>query len=231
MAERLVAPDDELVELPDGVEDALAASFGVAGLAAWLGLSYRGNLQDGETVLVLGATGAVGIIAVQAAKLLGAGWVVAAGRSREGLERASRLGADTTVRLDAESGLADAFVDACDGRLDLTIDPLWGEPAAAAIQAMSFQGRLVQIGQSASPDATISSGAVRGKALSILGHTSPGVPPEVRRDAYRRMMRHAAAGELTVDYEVLPLEQVTEAWERQAASPGRKLVLVPGDVP
>jgi len=231
MAERLVAPDDELVELPDGVEDALAASFGVAGLAAWLGLGFRGNLQHGETVLVLGATGAVGIIAVQGAKLLGAGRVVAAGRSEEGLERARRLGADATVRLDADGDLADAFIEACDGRLDLTIDPVWGEPAAAAVRASSFQARLVQIGQSASPDATLSSGAVRGKALSILGHTSPGVPAEVRRDAYEQMLRHAAAGELTVDYELLPLAQVAEAWERQAASPGRKLVLVPGDVP
>ncbi|HXD59074.1 MAG TPA: zinc-binding dehydrogenase [Thermoleophilaceae bacterium] len=231
MAERLVAPDDELVELPEGVEDPLAASFGVAGLAAWLGLTYRGNLQHGETVLVLGATGAVGSIAVQGAKLLGAGWVVAAGRSEEGLKRAEQLGADATVRLDAGPDLADAIVDACDGRLDLTIDPLWGEPAAAAVLASSFQARLVQIGQSASPEATLPSGAVRGKALSILGHTSPGVPVEVRRDAYSQMLRHAAAGELTVDYELLPLDQVAQAWERQAASPGRKLVLAPGDVP
>jgi NADPH:quinone reductase-like Zn-dependent oxidoreductase len=231
MAERLVAPDDELVELPEGVEDALAASFGVAGLAAWLGLGFRGNLQHGETVLVLGATGAVGIIAVQGAKLMGAGRVVAAGRSEEGLERARQLGADATVRLDGEGDLAEALVEACDGRLDLTIDPLWGEPAAAAVRASSFQARLVQIGQSAGADATLSSGAIRGKALAILGHTSPGVPAEVRRDAYSQMLRHAAAGELTVDYELLPLSEITQAWERQAASPGRKLVLVPGDVP
>jgi NADPH:quinone reductase len=231
MAERVVAPDDELVELPDGVEDALAASLGVAGLAAWLALGFRGNLQDGETVLVLGATGAVGAIAVQGAKLLGAGRVVAAGRSEQGLERALQLGADATVQIGAGDDLAGAFAEAADGQLDLTIDPLWGEPAAAAIRATSFRGRLVQVGQSASPESTIPSGAVRGKALSILGHTNFAVPPDVRRDAYREMLRHAAAGELTVDYELLPLARVDDAWERQAASPGRKLVLAPGDVP
>jgi NADPH2:quinone reductase len=231
MAERVAAPDDELIELPEGVEDALAASFGVAGLAAWLGLSFRGNLQHGETVLVLGATGAVGTIAVQGAKLLGAGRVVAAGRNEKGLERARQLGADAAVRLDAEGDLAEAFSAAAEGQLDLTIDPIWGEPAAAAVRATSFQGRLVQIGQSASAESTLPSGPLRGKAMSILGHTNFAVPPEVRRDAYRQMLRHAAAGELTVDYELLPLERVAEAWERQLASPGRKLVLVPGDVP
>jgi len=231
MAERLVAPDDELLELPDGVEDALAACLGVAGLAAWLALDWRGNLQDGETVLVLGASGAVGAIAVQGAKLLGAGRVVAAARSEAGLERAQQLGADATVHLDGDGDLAEALSEACDGQLDLTIDPLWGEPAAAAIQASSFGARLVQIGQSASPESTITSGAVRGKTLSILGHSNPAVPADVRQDAYRQMLRHAAAGELTVDYELLPLAQVADAWERQAASPGRKLVLAPGDVP
>jgi NADPH2:quinone reductase len=231
MAERVVAPDDELVELPDGVEEAQAACFGVAGLAAWLGLEWRGNLTDGETVLVLGASGAVGEIAVQAAKLLGAGRVVAAGRSAEGLERARQLGADATVQIGAPGDLAEAFADAANGQINLTIDPLWGEPAAAAIRATSFGGRLVQIGQSASPEATIESGAVRGRLISILGHTNFAAPAEVRRDSYQRMLRHATAGELTVDYEVLPLERVGDAWERQAGSPGRKLVLVPGDVP
>ena len=67
--------------------------------------------------------------------------------------------------------------------------------------------------------------------LSILGHSNPAVPADVRQDAYRQMLRHAAAGELTVDYELLPLARVADAWERQAASPGRKLVLAPGDVP
>jgi NADPH2:quinone reductase len=232
MAERVAVKDDQLVELPDGVEDALAASFGVAGLAAWLSVEWRGDLREGETVLVLGASGAVGLIAVQAAKLLGAGRVVAAARSDKGLERAQELGADATVKLGGEQeDLAEAMADACHGQLDLVIDPLWGEPAAAALKASSFGGRLVQLGQSAGVEATIASGWIRTKLVSILGHTNFAAPVEIRNDAYLRMVRHAAAGELTVDYELLPLERVSEAWERQKASPHLKLVLSPSGVP
>jgi NADPH:quinone reductase-like Zn-dependent oxidoreductase len=231
LAERVVAPDDALEELPEGVEDALAACFGIAGLAAWLALEWRGDIREGETVLVLGASGAVGTIAVQAAKLLGAGHVVAAGRSEEGLERARRLGADSTVRLDQEGDLAEAIKRAAGGQIDLTIDPVWGAPAAAAVRASAFRGRLVQIGQSASTEASLDSGAIRGRMLEILGHTNFAAPAEVSRNAYQQMLRHAAAGELTVDYELVPFARVADAWGRQAASPGRKLVLVPGDVP
>jgi NADPH2:quinone reductase len=232
MAERAVATDENVVGIDgDGVDDALAACFGVAGLAAWLALEWRGDVREGETVLVLGASGAVGAIAVQAAKLLGAGRVVAAARSHSGLERARELGADATVKLDAHDDLAAAFSEAADGQLDLVIDPLWGEPGAAAIEATSYGGRVVQLGQSASKEAVIESGWIRTKLLSILGHTNFAAPADVRRAAYLRMVQHAAAGELTVDHEVLPLERVAEAWQRQDASPGLKLVLSPSGVP
>jgi NADPH:quinone reductase-like Zn-dependent oxidoreductase len=231
MAERKAVGDDEVIELPGEVDDALAACFGVAGLAAWLALDWRGDLRQGETVLVLGASGAVGAIAVQAAKLLGAGRVVAAARSERGLERARELGADATVKLDEQENLVDAFLEAADGQLDLTIDPVWGAPASAALDATAFGGRLVQLGQSASPEATLKSGSIRSKLVSILGHTNFAAPAEVRRDAYLRMVRHAGAGELTVDHELLPLERVAEAWDRQQASPNLKLVLSPSGVP
>jgi NADPH:quinone reductase len=231
LAERAVASDDNVVEIDADVDDALASCFGVAGLAAWLALEWRGDLREGETVLVLGASGAVGAIAVQAAKLLGAGRVVAAARSQKGLERARSLGADATVKLDEHDDLAAAFLDACDGQLDLTIDPVWGEPGAAAVKATSFGGRLVQLGQSAGKEATLESGWIRAKLLSILGHTNFAAPAEVRNQAYLRMVSHAAADELTVDYEVMPLERVAEAWNLQEASPHRKLVLSPSGVP
>jgi len=178
-------------------------------------------------VLVLGATGAVGTIAVQAAKLLGAGRVVAAARDASGLARARELGADATVDLAAEGDLAEAFKQAAGGGLDVTVDPLWGEPAMAAARASAQGGRIVQLGQSASPEATLPSSVVRGQALAILGHTNFSTPGAVKADAYRRMVIHAAEGDLTVDHDILPLEQVTEAWRRQAAFPRRKLVLTP----
>jgi NADPH:quinone reductase len=180
-------------------------------------------------VLVLGASGPVGLVAVQAARLLGAGRVVAAARSREGLERAHELGADATVALDAGApeDVASAIRDAAGGPVDVTVDPLWGEPVVAAIHAAAERGRVVQIGQSAGPEATLPSGAVRGKMLSILGHTTLEAPREVVDRAYLRLVEHAAAGPLVMDHEVLPLDRAADAWRRQEELPRRKLVLRP----
>ena len=91
-----------MLTVPDGVDDALAACLGVAGLAAWPLLEWRARLRPGERVLILGASGAAGQIAVQAAKLLGAGRVVAAARSEEGRSRALELGADAAVDLSGD---------------------------------------------------------------------------------------------------------------------------------
>ena len=226
-AERVVVREQTAVELPDGADDALAACFGIAGLAAWLALEWRAQLRRGETVLVLGASGPVGQLAVQAAGLLGAGRVVAAARSVDGLERARQLGADETVQIGAAEDLAGAFRAAAGGGVDVVVDPLWGEPAAAATEAANEGARHVQIGQSAGASSMIASRVVRGKMLSILGHTNFGAPPEVKAAAYRRMVEHALAGELTVDFERIRLAQVADAWALQREYPHRKLVLVP----
>ncbi|MGH7359093.1 MAG: quinone oxidoreductase family protein, partial [Candidatus Rokuibacteriota bacterium] len=128
-AELATAPRDRLVPVPEGIDPAVAAALGTAGLAAWLPLTWRAPLSPGENVLVLGATGTVGLIAVQAARLLGASRVVAAGRRRKGLERAVRYGADATVELANTSTLADSVRRACgsDGPT-LVFDPGGGEP-------------------------------------------------------------------------------------------------------
>lgn len=228
IAEQVLVAKGDLIPVPEAVDDALAVSFGIAGLAAWLSLEWRARLEQGETVLVLGASGPVGQIAVQAARLLGAGRVIAAARNPEGLGRAEELGADATVRLDEGGDLAQAFRDAGGGGVDVIVDPLWGEPAVAAIAAVNQGARLVQIGQSAGAEATIASAAVRGKLLAILGHTNFAAPPEVKRAAYTRMLEHAAAGDLTADVERVPLAEASAAWERQQAGPHRKLVITPG---
>ena len=112
-----------------GRRSALAAGLGIAGLAGWLPLAWRAPLEGGEHVLVLGATGSVGLVAVQVAKLLGAARVVAAGRSVAGLERAAEVGADATIRLDEAEDLVAAFKDAFGGEgPNYVFDPLWGEP-------------------------------------------------------------------------------------------------------
>jgi NADPH:quinone reductase-like Zn-dependent oxidoreductase len=227
MAERALIDPASTYEVPDGVSDGVAVALGISGLAAWLALTWRAQLKQGEHVLVLAASGVLGQIAVQAAKLLGAGRVVAAARSRERLERCLELGADAAVRFGEPADLSAALTEAADGRVDVVVDPLWGEPLVAAIDAASFGARIVQLGAGAGADAMIPSAAIRGKMLVLMGHTNFAAPPEVKREAYRRLADAAAAGDIRVEVDPLPLERVAEAWRRLAAGSHRKIVLVP----
>ncbi len=227
MAERALVDPRSTYPVPDGVPDGVAVALGISGLAAWLALTWRAELKQGEHVLVLAASGVLGQIAVQAAKLLGAARVVAAARSREGLERCMALGADASVRLDEPADLPAALAEAADGRIDVVVDPLWGEPLVAALNAASFGARIVQLGAGAGADAMVPSAAIRGKMLVIMGHTNFAAPPEVKREAYRRLAEAAAAGEVKVEVDPLALAQVGEAWRRLAAGSHRKIVLVP----
>lgn len=225
-AERTLADETTAVEIPDDISDALAAAIGIPGMTAWIALEWRAKLRKGETVLVLGATGSLGKMAVQAAKLLGAGRVIAAGRSQEELARTKELGADATVNLSQEN-LVDELKKAAEGPLQVILDPLWGAPGAAATQAASPHARFVQLGQSAGPEATLTSSVVRGKMLNILGHTNLAVDWELKAEAYRKLLGHALAGHLTVDYEELKLDETPAAWKRQATSPHRRLLITP----
>jgi len=228
MAERVAIGDSMAISVPDGADPAVAAGLGIAGLAGWLPLAWRAPLQGGENVLVLGATGAVGLVAVQTAKLLGAARVVAAGRSAEGLERAASVGADATVRLDADDLVA-AFKDAFGGEgPSYVFDPVWGAPVAAAIQAAVPRATIVNLGQSAGATAELASAAVRFKNLSILGHTNFAVPEDELTEHYHRLVGHVTAGEIAFDVDRIPLDDVASAWQRQAeGAGGTKLVLVP----
>lgn len=228
MAEQVAVGDAMAIPVPAGADPAVAAGLGIAGLAGWLPLAWRAPLQGGENVLVLGATGAVGLVAVQAAKVLGAGRVVAAGRSAAGLERAAELGADATVRLDADDLVA-AFKEAFAGEgPSYVFDPLWGPPVAAAVQAAVPRATIVNLGQSAGATAELASAAVRFKSLSILGHTNYAVPEDELTDHYRRLVGHVAAGDIVFDVERVPLDDVASAWQRLAeGAGGTKLVLVP----
>jgi NADPH2:quinone reductase len=227
LAERTLLEEADLFAVPEGLDPAVAVGLGIAGLAAWLGLEWSARLREGETVLVLAASGTVGQVAVQAAKLLGAGRVVAAARSADGLARAAELGADATVALGDGSADPEELREAAGGGIDVTIDPLWGEPGIAALKAANRFARHVAIGQSAAPEAAIACVDVRSKPLSIVGHTNYAVPLADRRRAFERMAAHAVAGELEVDVERVPLAEAPAAWERLKAGPGVKLVVVP----
>jgi NADPH2:quinone reductase len=228
IAERAPVGDAHAIEVPDGADPAVAAGLGIAGLAGWLPFAWRAPLRGGENVLVLGATGSVGLVAVQTAKLLGAARVVAAGRSAAGLERAAECGADETLRLDEAGDLVQAFKGAFDGEgPSYVFDPLWGEPATAAIKAAVPRATIVNLGQSAGATAELASADVRFKSLSILGHTNFAVAPDELAQHYGRLVRHVVAGDIRFDVERVPLDSVGDAWRRQAEGAGTKLVVVP----
>jgi NADPH:quinone reductase-like Zn-dependent oxidoreductase len=210
MAERAEA-GGVAVEVPEGADPALAAALGVAGLAGWMPVAVRAPVRAEDRVLVLGATGTAGEVALQAARLLGAAHIVAAGRDPGRLERALELGADDAVALDGDFG-----------EPTYVFDPLCGEPLERAVAAAAPGARIVQLGQSAGPTATLASADVRSKQLELYGYSNFAVPEDVLTEQYRTLVRHAVAGEIRLDLERIGLDEVEAAWSR----PG-KLVVVP----
>jgi NADPH:quinone reductase-like Zn-dependent oxidoreductase len=201
LAERVVASAELELRLPDDVDPALAAAAGIAGIAAWVPAAWKAKVREGDRVLVLGGTGAVGRLAAQAARLLGAAHVVA-------------VGSKDLDRIAGEFG-EDGFT--------VCIDPVWGEPLADALQYAQRHARVVHVGQSAGPASPLRSADVRGKELTILGHSNFALSKDERERAYLELLDHLVAGRLTLDYETFGLEDVAAAWEHQR---GGKSVVV-----
>jgi NADPH:quinone reductase len=231
MAETVAMSESALVTLPVGVAPTEVAALGLSAIAAFMALTWRGELADGETVIVLGAGGVVGQAAVQLARLHGAARVVAAARSEEGQQRALAAGADQVIALDTDDvdELAVRLGAACDGSADLIIDPLFGVPAAAALRCLRMGGRLVNLGGSADERCPLDSSTLRSRSLRLLGYTNNELTGEQMGEAMTTVAQHAADGNLSVAHEVVPLEQAADAWQRQAQGRtiGRRLVLVP----
>lgn len=224
-------PEKDAVPLDHDVDPPLVGALGLSAIAAWMALTWRGELADGEQVIVLGAGGVVGQVAVQTARLHGARRVVAGCRSEASADRARRLGTDAVVRLDTDDveALAERFRDACDGPSDLVLDPLFGAPAAAALRALGQYGRLVNLGGSAGATAPVDSATLRSRSLRLLGYTNNELTPQQKAEALDAVLGHAAAGRLALDYERVPLDDTAAAWHRQArGAAGRRIVLTPG---
>jgi NADPH:quinone reductase-like Zn-dependent oxidoreductase len=225
MAERAPVDPAFSYTVPDGLDPGLAVTCGIAGLAAWLPLEWRARLQPGESVLVLGASGVVGQIGVQAAKLLGAGRVVAAARSADVLERLLERGADEIVVLaDADGGTALRNAGGSRG-YDVVLDAVYGPPLEAAMPATAEGARVVTVGAPAGDRATIAFGHLYTR--THFGYSNDQAPFEVRREAYERLTGHVDAGDIVIEVERVPLDRIADAWQRQARSPHRKLAIVP----
>ncbi len=225
-AARTLAYGATALRIGEDADPGVACALGIAGVAAHASLVHRAAMQPGEHVVVLGATGVVGVVAVQVARLLGAASIVAVGRDRERLEATRNLGATATARI-GEDDIETTIHEATGDGADVVIDMLCGPPAEAALEAMAIGGRLVQLGRSAAETMAIGSATVRGRTLSIIGHTNMLTPPSVRHAAHLWMIERAMKGELEVEVEAVPLRDVADAWERQQTSPGHKLVLAP----
>ena len=228
MAEYYVAEESAIVALPDSVSDDLVAALGLSAIAAWMALTWRGGLQTGEHVLVLGASGTVGQVGIQVARLLGAGRVIGACRDAQGRQRATELGADAVVDLTGDaSEIASRLTEATGGRLDLVLDPVWGQPAEAATRVLSTRGRLVNLGSGAGQQANLSSATLRGGELSVLGYTNNRLSPEQKAAALLEILGHAAHGRIDADRETLPLADVGSGWARCGKAPYRRAVMIP----
>src|SRR5262249_28124983 len=230
MAQRTVVPRALTFPIPENVNDETAAALPNPGVSAWLSLTYRAKLVRGENVLILGATGVTGKLAVKIAKLLGADRVVAAGRNQQALNALPHLGADATISLALpDTELSEAFLrEAGQSGFQVVIDYVWGRPVEVFLAAttrrefavIKSETRFVQVGESAAPTISLPAAVLRSAALTILG--TAGIPPrDVLLGAFQQVMAYAAKGELQIDTERVPLANIENAWQRDPS--GRRL--------
>jgi NADPH:quinone reductase-like Zn-dependent oxidoreductase len=226
LAELVPVPDSAGFPVPAGIDPGLAAALGVAGIVGWVSLDHRAHLQTGETVLVLGAGGSAGQLAMQSARILGAGRVVGAARGKD-LGQAADRGADAVVDLADDQAIDAGLAAAAPGGYDVIVDFLWGAPAPHAMDHANVGARYIQVGSAAGPTSTITASAIRNKLLTLVGQGTVGTPAEVRRAAYAQLMRHATDGKFTLDLEQTRLDDISQTWEHLKAGPSRKLVVTP----
>ena len=228
-AERIaLTEDDFMVELPAGIDVRQAAGLGGStGITAWMALEWTAKLKPGDTVLILGATGLVGSTAVQIAKILGAGRVVAAGRSSAGLDAARAGGADAVVNvIDERDRLTEAFAEATNGGPNVIFDPVSGRIAQCALNAARPGARFVQIGR-ASGDGFPVPPTLVAKSLTIAGYANFAAPSAIRKQAYRKILENIALGTLHAAVDVRLLDDVTEAWESSKRAGHAKILVQP----
>jgi NADPH:quinone reductase-like Zn-dependent oxidoreductase len=222
LAEFLLTDRATCIPVPDGLDSAAAAAVGVVGTSADMSLR-RAGLRAGESVLVLGATGPFGTAFLQLARLAGAERVIAAGRNPERLAQVS--GADGTVVLGDEP--LPGQLASLGGPVDLVVDPVWGPWAESALSCLKPGGRYLNVGAAAGDGTPFHVELLRAAQLTLIGFSATRAQPADVFASYQRVAALAAAGSLALPTASYPLEEAAQAWEAQASSPGKKIIVTP----
>jgi NADPH:quinone reductase-like Zn-dependent oxidoreductase len=226
MAEQTLVDPRRTINLPENLDDVAAAALANPGMSCFAALIERAHFQAGETVLINGATGAAGIVAVQVAKQLGARKVIVTGRNIQELEALRSLGADAVIPFDLrpenmrgvedfEAALRSTFAEG----LDVVIDYLWGSSARAIIVAVAkavedaHPVRFVQVGEASRETVELPAAALRSSAIQIMGSGLKSVPFPNLLESIRKTFDLAAQGKLYLPTQVVPLSTVAEYWE------------------
>ncbi len=240
LAERCPVPLDRCVEVPGELDSVTAAALANPGMSAWAALVERAKLQPGETVLVNGATGTAGRIAVQVAKNLGAGKVIATARNASELEEIRALGADVLVPFDlgphnprGSNDLEQTLQDHFASGIDVVIDYLYGQSALSIITAIAKSAedgrpvRFVHVGAAGGDGAIdLPGAALRSSAIVLMGSGLKSVPLSGLLDAIRNTFRIAVPANLQIATRTLPLSRIETAWNDALGKP--RLVFTPG---
>jgi NADPH2:quinone reductase len=228
LATHVVVDDDEVVPITGDVDALTAAAVGNSGVAAYLPLIQTARLEAGDNVLILGATGCVGQLAVQIARSHGAARIVGVGRNALALSRVLALGADAVVELEeneTEDELSRRLTDATHGRVDVVLDGLYAMPLQAALRVCSPRGRVVNIGNSAGATAQIAAGALRSRQITVVGFAGLHLPMAAKEPALTWLWQRAAARKIHVPVERSSLVDIGHTWALQKSSPHAKHVV------
>jgi len=227
MSEKTVVRPSQCVFLPDELDDVTAAAIANPGMSAWAALKERARLVAGETVLVNGATGTAGRLAVQIARHLGAKRIVATGRNTEALKEAIALGADVIIPLgECGAALEEALKEQFHGDgIDVVLDYLWGPSAEQIIVAGAKAGkdtvpvRFVQIGSVSGRDITLPSAALRSSAITLMGSGIGSIPMDRIVKSIDELMQATVPAGFKVATRTFPLSEVEYVWTATDSMP------------
>ncbi len=220
-ADKTLVPAAEVWDVPDDIDDRTAITMGIAGTGILVPLEAA-NIQPGESVLILGATGVLGQIGLQLARGLGAGRVVAAARSQAALDRLVERGlADAGVALGGEND-TEALKAASGGDgFDVVLDLVFGKPFLSAVKATKWGARLITIGTGAGRVVELNIGDLLFRTLTCIGTGQR--PPADREAIWRRLLAMQKDQTLTVDYVDYDFADASEAWAAQVSGPHAKI--------